>query len=28
VWVVPLDLQLPADLVADLIALLFPAPAP
>ncbi|MBP6763689.1 MAG: tetraacyldisaccharide 4'-kinase [Rubrivivax sp.] len=26
VWVVPLDLQLPAGLLADLIALLFPAP--
>lgn len=26
VWVVPLDLQLPAGLIADLIALLFPAP--
>jgi tetraacyldisaccharide 4'-kinase len=26
VWVVPLDLQLPAGLVADLIALLFPPP--
>jgi tetraacyldisaccharide 4'-kinase len=28
VWVVPLDLELPAALVADLMALLFPAPAP
>lgn len=26
VWVVPLDLQLPAGLMADLLALLFPAP--
>ena len=26
VWVVPLDLQLPAGLLADLLALLFPAP--
>ena len=28
VWVLPLDLQLPGELVAELIALLFPAPAP
>ncbi len=28
VWVLPLDLQLPGELVAELVALLFPAPAP